>query len=179
MSTTINPACAYVGIATAIVTGLSHLEGQEVSILANGEVLTNATVSGGEVSLGNSYSVAHVGLPYYADLETLDIEVPMYEGTVMSRKIKVGNTMFRLEKSRGGYIGPDENNIWEAFTADAFRLSSGQQYLGNESLFTGDIRQSLGAGYSQGGNIFYRQKDPLPVTIGAITPEVSVGGATR
>lgn len=170
-------SCGYAGQATSSISNLSHLEGQLVSILANGEVLDQQEVYKGKVDLGSSYSVAHVGLPFYSDLETLNVEVPMKEGTIQSRKVKIGNVTFRLHNSRGGYIGPDEDDLYEAFTQQAFRESSGQN-IGDEELFTGDIRMPLGGQYSQGGRVFYRQSDPLPVTIGAIIPEVDVGGSS-
>ena len=46
-------------------------------------------------------------------------------------------------------------------------------------MFTGDLHVPLGAGYEDGGRVFYRQKDPSPVTINAIIPEVTPGGATE
>jgi len=171
-------SCGYVGTAYRDVPNLSHLEGQTVAILANGEVLDRQVVVDGAVDLGDSYNVAHVGLPFVSDIETLAIEVPWQEGTVQARKVKVGNVLYRLENSRGGWIGPNSDDLYEAFTRDAINQCSGQN-IGTIELFTGDIRQPLGAQFGQGGNIFYRQVDPLPITIGAIIPEVSVGGQAR
>jgi hypothetical protein len=178
--TTLNIAdvCGYAGLAVSKVSGLDHLEHQMMSILANGVVLDSQTVNSGQVDLGDSYSVVHVGLPFYADLQTLAVEVPLYEGTVQSRKVKINNVTFRMQNTRGGYIGSDADNLWEAFSRMEVIRSSGQN-LSVLDLFTGDVRQPLIGQYNQGGNIFYRQVDPLPVTIGAIIPEVAVGGQTR
>jgi hypothetical protein len=73
--------------ARTVITGLSHLEGQDVSILGDGFVIASPnnslypamTVSGGQVTLsdGNTgYGVVHIGLPVTADLETLNIDNP-------------------------------------------------------------------------------------------------------
>ncbi len=170
--------CGYAGVATNQILNLSHLEGQTVSILANGVVLDQQVVSGGTVDLDGSYSVAHVGLPFEADLETLAIEVPHKEGTVQAKKVKVNNVTFRMERSRGGFIGSDVDNLWEAMTKDAINYCSGQN-LDEMELFTGDLRQPLTGQFSNGGNIFFRQIDPLPITIGAIIPETNIAGQVR
>lgn len=98
--------------------------------------------------------------------------------SIQGRVAKIGNVTFRLQNSRGGHIGPDADNLYDAFYQDALISCSGQDLLDND-LFTGDIRQPLGSGYPTGGRVFYRQIDPLPITIGAIMPEVSVGGYVR
>jgi hypothetical protein len=170
--------CAYAGTVTTNMASLDHLEGQTVAILANGEVLDEQVVVDGRVTLDGNYSIVKVGLPYYSDLETLNVEVPIGEGTIQSRQVKIGNVTFRLHDTRGGYVGKDEDNIWEAFTQDKFNKSSGQN-IGETELFTGDVRVPLGVGFSPGGRVFYRQSDPLPVTIGAIIPEVNIGGVAR
>lgn len=136
-------------------------------------------VSGGQVTLGDSYSVAQIGLPFYSDLETLNISIPLKDkNSIQGRQAKVNNVSFRVHNSRGGYIGPNEDDIWEAFTQDAINQCSGQNIDAIE-LFTGDIRVPLGSGFGDGGRVFYRQVDPLPITIGAIMPEVTVGGYVR
>ncbi len=86
--------------------------------------------------------------------------------------------MFRLVDTNGGYIGPNEDTLYEAFTQEAFELSYGEE-LANTEMFSGDVRLPLGAGYEKGGRIFYRQSKPLPVTISAVIPEVAPGGPTR
>jgi len=172
--------CGYVGTVTTNVANLDHLEGQTVAIYANGEVLDRQVVTNGEIDLSGigNYSIVHVGLPIESDLETLNVEVPLNEGAMQAERVKVNNVLFRLYNSRGGYIGYDEDNLWEAFTQDQFRYSSGEN-LGDEEMFTGDVRVPLGSQFEPGGRVFYRQSDPLPVTIGAIIPEVTIGGATR
>ena len=42
----------------------------------------------------------------------------------------------------------------------------------------GDVKENLGAGYEDGGRMFFRQSDPLPVTILALIPSVKPGAKT-
>ena len=146
-----------------------------VAILADGEVLDQQTVNNGTITLDKDYAKVSVGLPYYSDLETLNIEVGMKDGTLQGKKIKIGNVTFRLEDTRGGWIGPNEDDLHEAFP-DAITQKLLAKGITTDEMFTGDIRIPLGAGYEDGGRIFYRQVDPLPVTINAVVPEVAPGG---
>ncbi|NJO00348.1 MAG: hypothetical protein HC880_00530 [Bacteroidia bacterium] len=157
------------------------MEGQQVTVLGDGEALGTYIVASGSITLNNTASTVHVGLPYLSDLETLNIEVPLPDGTAQGRRIKISQVTFRLLNSRGGYIGPDEDRIYEAFTTQ--NLSSAIQIAeptgpSNARLFNVDVRRSLGAGYEGGGRVFFRQVDPLPVTIGAIIPEVTIPNPT-
>jgi hypothetical protein len=150
-------------------SGLDHLDERTVSILGDGNVYPQQVVSGGVITLSRRCSIVHVGLPYTADLETLNIEKELSSGTLQGEKIKVGLVSFRFLDSRGGYIGPDFDNLYEAFTPSRSRLSEAP------SLFSGIKRQPLGGQYDEGGRVCFRQSDPLPVTITAILPSVRSG----
>jgi len=151
-------------------SGLDHLEGKTVAILGDGNVFPQQVVTDGEITLSIACSIVQVGLPYTADMETLNVEVPLRSGTMQGSKVKISNVTFRLINSRGGYLGPNENKLYEAFNPTRLSLGSAPE------LFTGDTRQPLGAGYEDGGRVYFRQVDPLPVTISAIIPEVTPGG---
>ncbi len=172
---TIEILCGVVGVVTATINNLDHLEGQEVAILADGEVLPRQVVLNGQIILEDSYMKVHVGLPYESDFETLNVEIPTRDGTIQGKKVKIGNVMFRVIDSRGGWIGPNEDVLYEAFN-DAIIEKLGGENLG--LMYTGDLRMPLGGGYEDGGRIFYRQVDPLPITISCVVPEVNPGGAS-
>ena len=188
--------CAVTFPANTLITGMTHLEGQTVQVLEGGVPLAQEKVtSGGLPSMTMSSATVHVGLPYYSDLETLNIELGMKDGTMQGRKVKIGNVTFRVTDTRGGWVGPNENNLYEAFPAiiDSILFSENKYYDDNiiyddpyityegaldpTTLFSGDIRLPLGAGYEDGGRVFYRQVSPLPVSINAIIPELAPGGA--
>lgn len=154
---------------------IGHLNGCTVAILADGEVLPQQVVTNGVITLDKAYAKVSVGLPYYSDLETLNIEAA-YRGTTMQgQRIKIGNVTFRLENTRGGWVGPNEDTLYEAFPGAINEKLLAMDHP-TDSMFTGDIRIPLGAGYEDGGRVFYRQVDPLPVTINAVVPEVAAGG---
>ena len=154
---------------------IGHLNGCTVAILADGEVLPQQVVTAGVITLDKAYAKVSVGLPYYSDLETLNIEVGLKDGSLQGRRIKLGNVMFRVENTRGGWVGPNEDVLYEAFP-EAINEKLLALDHPTDAMFTGDIRIPLGAGYEDGGRVFYRQVDPLPVTINAVVPEVAAGG---
>ena len=162
-------------------SGLSWLIGQTVSILANGFVLPQITIDADTITLSNAYSYLNIGQPYDSDLETLNIEIPVQAqplpiGSTQGRSVKVNNVLFRFENSRGGKIAPSEFDqygqemLYEAFIPE--RTSLGLC----PPLKSYDRRVPLGGGYRNGGRVFFRQSDPLPVTINEIIPEISIGG---
>jgi hypothetical protein len=158
------------GGTSSVVTGLAHLNGQDVAILADGGVCPQQTVSGGTVTLSNAASLVHVGLPYFADLETLNIEVGMPDGTLQGRRINVSRVILRLANSRGGWIGPDFSELYELM--GTYKTSY------DIPLYTDDVKVNLGQGYKDGGRLCFRQVDPLPITILGVMPIITVGGTT-
>ena len=150
-------------------SGLDHLEGKFVTILGNGEVYPQQEVISGEITLTRVCSKIHAGLPYSCDLETLNVEKELKDGTIQGVPVKIANVTFRLLNSRGGWIGPNFDTLYEGFIPERVRLGLAPE------LFSGDVRLGLGAGYEDGGRVCYRQVDPLPVTISAVIPEVRVG----
>jgi len=162
----------YSGEPTDTITGLGHLEGCTVAILADGNVIPQQVVKNGEIHLDAEYSKVHVGIPYDAELETLNVDVPLPDGTMQGRKVKISQVVLRFLNTRGGYIGPTSNDLHEI--ANNFRTTYGTAL----DLFSGDIKELLGGHYSDGGRIFIKQSDPLPMTVLALIPSVSPGGVS-
>jgi len=158
------------GGSSKVVTGLTHLNGRIVSILSDGTVQDQQTVSGGTVTLSDITTLCHVGLSYNSDLETLNIDMGLADGTLQGRRINISQVILRMANSRGGWIGPSFTNLYE--------LMGDYLTSTDTSLYTGDVKQPLGQGYADGGRFCYRQSDPLPVTILGVFPLFSAGGTT-
>lgn len=156
--------------ASTAVTGLSHLEGKTVAVLADGFVRSGLVVTGGAITLPEAALKVIVGLPYTCDLETLNVELNLNTGTTQGSKVKISDVTVRFLNTRGGYLGPDVAGL------DPVVLNTGGDLGAVEPLHSVDYQQTLVSGYDVGGRILYRQTDPLPVTILAIIPVVTVGG---
>lgn len=154
------------------VFGLSHLEGREVSVLADGNVITGLSVSGGKVTLEHAASIVHVGLPYTAELETLDLTLPRKDGTQQGRRARLLAVSVRLEKSRGVKIGAVEDAL-VPFEAMEFKERRLEPYDAPISLFTGIVSIGLSVGFSS-GRVRVRCEWPLPCTLISLLPKVVV-----
>lgn len=165
----VDSGLSYNGTPVTSVTGLSHLEGCTVSVLADGSVLAQAVVRSGSVSLGGEYSKVHVGLQITADIGTLDIDDPQRE-TLADKKKLVNRVTLLVESSRGFRVGQS----FDALTEYAER--STEAYGAATALFTGQIEVPLSATWDKNGRVVVRQSDPLPITVLAVIPSGMIGG---
>jgi hypothetical protein len=70
----VDSSLSYSGSATASVSGLAHLEGKTVSVLADGATHPDVTVSSGAITLTRLASTIVVGLPFTSTLKTVPME---------------------------------------------------------------------------------------------------------
>lgn len=146
---------------------LDHLEGQSVRAIGDGIVYPAKTVVNGQITLPEEREHTFIGLGYNTDIETLDIAKTDQFGLVKGRPVKVGAVTFEVLNSRGGFIGPDFDHLYEAFIP--VRSATDE----SPALVSGPQRFPLGGEFSDGGRVAFRQSDPLPITITAIVPEVT------
>lgn len=151
------------------LSGLAHLEGKTVSILADGSVHPQRIVTGGSVVLQEAAGIAHVGLQYVSDAETLDLELKNANETVQDKKIAVTGLIVRVEESRGIFAGKDKNHLYECKT-------DRDEYEPPIELLTGQADIPISNNWQGKGRVFIRQSDPLPLSILAVIPEVTIGG---
>ena len=159
------------------LSGLDHLEGKTVAILADGHVITNghddpaAVVTAGAIpTLARPYSVIHVGLPIaYPEIETLELEVLGGE-TLLDKRRLIPSVTVMLESSRGIFAGPDEDHLreWKQRTPADLEAAI--------PLATEQAEILMTSTWNNTGRILLRQRDPLPLTILMITPNGEIGG---
>lgn len=158
-------------LCTQTVTGYDHLEGKTVTVLADGSTLLPKIVSGGDIALDYLSSVVHAGYSYLSEFETLSVELQTKgDGTIQGKYVTIPMVTLRMENSRGGLIGMDKDHLFELIQRTDEPLGSPTR------LYTQDYKISLDSTHKEGGRIFYRQQDPLPIKILAVVPTISVGG---
>ena len=153
--------------AVLTVFGLDHIEGESVSVLADGNVITNLSVSGGSITMVRKASRVHVGLKYISDIETLNVEAP--DGTIQGKKIKFPRVVIRFKRSRGLLVGPNSNQLVE------MKQRENEVMGAPTALLTGDKNITLKPAWNSNGRLFIRQNNPLPMTILAVIPDIEVG----
>ncbi len=154
--------------AVGSVGNLHHLANTAVAILADGNVITSLSVSvDGVVTFPRKFSRAQIGLSYTCDMETLDPE-PSPTTTIQGKKKSIPVVTVRFENSRGLLIGPDSSHLTEMKQREFEKI--GQP----TALLTGDKEIRIETNWRSNGRLFLRQKDPLPLTILALIPEMQV-----
>lgn len=157
--------------AVDTVTGLWHIEGEDVSILADGVVSTSPnndayvvkSVTNGSVTLNDPHAIIHIGLPITADMETLNIDT-LQGQTLADKKKHVGRVTLFVENSRGIFAGSDADNLTE------LKIRNSEGYDDPVALATGTIDINIAPEWNSTGKILVRQIDPLPLAVLAIVP---------
>jgi len=153
---------------TTAMTGLYHLEGQVISITANGAAHAVRTVSSGDVTLSFESTLAVMGLGYNSSMQTLRLEAGSADGTSQGKPKRLHGVTVRLLNTVGLDVGPDADTL----ESIPFRDSS---MAASEAvpLFTGDKTVEFTGTYYENDTIHIRQTQALPATILAIYPRLT------
>ena len=164
------PLSGWAMAATAL-SGLWHLEGRSVAILADGSVQPPTIVANGTITIPRAAGRILAGLPYVCDLETLNIEVNGIGGapTLQGRAKRVQEVVLRVKATRGLSVGPDAGYLTE------IKERTSENHGAPTQLTTGDERVLVDPSWDGNGRILVRQAWPLPATVVAIAPRLEAG----
>ncbi|MFM7010259.1 MAG: hypothetical protein ACKO0Z_13160 [Betaproteobacteria bacterium] len=160
----------YDGAAADVITGLNHLEGKTVSILADGAVHPQRVVTGGSITLDQEASKVQIGLPITADLQTLPIALQIDSGFGQGRYKNVNKAWLRVYRSSGIFVGPDADKLTE------MKQRTIEPYGSPPVLKSEEMQLVLTPSWADSGQVYIRQADPLPLTVVSMTLEVAIGG---
>ena len=158
----------YSGGATSSLSGLYHLEGEELQILANGATHPDQTVSGGGVSLVFPATSAAVGYGYDSTMQTLRIESGSMDGTSQGKPKRVHAITLRFYETVGAEVGNDAGEIDRIFFRDSSMAMDTAV-----PLFTGDKDIEFPGGFEDDDRIYIKQGQPLPLTVLAFYPRMN------
>ena len=157
----------YAGAPATTVTGLDHLEGETVAVLADGAVHPDATVVAGAVSLDRAASTVHAGLAYASKLQTMRFEAGSRDGTAQGKTVRIHDVTVRLWNTLGARVGFDDEVDTIPFRASSDPMDAPPR------LFTGDKRIKFNKGYSRAPRVTVVQDQPLPLTVLAVLPKLA------
>lgn len=170
-------ACGtYDSTPASTITGIDHLEGEVVGVVADGEVIYDGdpdgddaatyTVTNGEITLPAAASIVQIGLAILEqDLETLTLDAD--QTNIRDRRKNVKAVTLSVVKSDPIFqAGPDADSLDEA------RLEADQ----DGSPVDGAVEIPLQATWTQNGKVHIRHSRPAPWHVTAIMPTVAVGG---
>lgn len=159
----------YIGEPKKEITGLTWLEGMEVSIVANGSVEKRQVVTDGKIVLESAASVVHVGISYEADAQTLPVAVASQDGSYGSGHQKnVRSMSFRVVNSSGIQAGPDFNHLTE------YPARSTESAGSPPNPITDEIDLPISGRWNRSGQVCIRQAYPLPMKIVSVTTTVEI-----
>lgn len=108
----VDAALSYSGPATSTLSGLSHLEGKTVKVIANGALHPDRVVSGGAVTLDSPATQAWIGLLYTSRLRELRLEGGAVV-TAQGKTKRVSRLTVRVLNGLGGQVGPPDEGVME------------------------------------------------------------------
>jgi len=152
--------------AVTNLSGLDHLEGETVAVLADGNAVEGLVVVGGNITLPTAATNIHVGLPYTSTLVTLGVD-PGQELQGKTRTIP--RVVLRMQDTRGGFVGPTGGRQVE------MKLRQSEDYNEATGLFTGDIEVALKGKWGKAGSLTVTNPDPVAITVLGLLPDVQVG----
>lgn len=156
-------------MARQTFSGLEHLEGQTVNILSDASVEPQKVVTGGAVTLEKPGGVVHIGLPINAQFETLDININGQE-TLLDKKQLISTVTLVVNASRGIWASTPGGQ-WYEYPQREFEF-----YDDPVEDATGKVEVKLDSNWDKNGRIKIRQTDPLPLSVLAVIPRITVGG---
>lgn len=151
----------------SVWSGLAHLEGSTVDVIADGAVMPQQIVSGGAVTLSRNAKRVEIGLHYDTTIQTLTPEVPTSEGTTQSAKKRTSEVTLRFLATTGaecnGQVIP-------------FRTFGPAVLNQPAPLFTGDHFWGK-LGWEKGeDSLLIQQRQPLPFHLLAIITTFTANG---
>lgn len=154
-------------LTAATISGLDHLEGETVQILADGGAAPSRVVAGGSITLDTPASVVHVGLAAPARAKLLPIEAGRFAGS-SSKLQRITSITARFLRSLGGQIGRDEKNLFpieSRMAADPMNAAP--------PLVTGIKKLPFDGEWQYSAPLMVVQTDPQAMTLLSLTPEIA------
>lgn len=171
----------------------NHLIGQNVACLSDGNVVEGISipttgVKAGLATIPDAGVVVHIGLPYTAELETLDMAQP--QGQSKSKTVNIPRLFISVEESRAIFVATNNyGNTSRNTTTDIYNKLRKDKFVEVKSMLrtpqmgydaaipalTGVFEVITNSGWSKTGRICIRAPYPLPISVNCITEDVPVG----
>jgi hypothetical protein len=154
-------------------TGLEHLEGQTVKIIADGSVRPDAVVENGSIMLDEPATTLQVGLPFVHIVEPLPPSAQPL-GSGVGAKVRPVSITFRLLDTCALQVDAGRGLVDLSFR----RFGRTKVFDSPLPSFTGD-RTIRSLGWSRDGSKpLWRieQEAPVPFTLLSVATEIAVGG---
>ena len=167
----VDAGLTYDGAAATTITGLHHLEGETVDVLADGAVALGLEVTDGAITLEDAASVVHVGLPYVSRLQTLPMALEGAQAFGQGTPKQVGEVALRVRKTSLLAAGPSFDDLVDL---DARAVAT--PYDSPPELYDGVVELRIPTTWTDDGQVCVEQTNPLPLTVSALVVDFAAGG---
>lgn len=152
-------------------TGLTNLAGQTVAVFADGGTMPQQTVnSGGVVSLPTPAGVAHIGLPYVSQLQSLPFNI-QGQPTIRNRVKTPQRLSVVIDESQSFFAGVDFENLSQV------AIRAFEPYGQSVAPHTGVVHVMLQSQTDDDACVCLQHSDPVPLTVLAWFTDLDVGDA--
>lgn len=156
-------------LTATTVTGLEHLEGQEVSIVVDGSGHPKRTVTNGQITLDRVGSVVHVGFAYTGILKTTNLETGGVNGPAQTKLKNIDTLVVKFLDTLGAKYGTDIYNLQDILFREA-KTPIGTTPL----LFSGETPNLMVPDSTTREKHMYIVQDrPFPCTVQMVVPYVN------
>ena len=176
----VDAGLTYIGASTSYITGARHLIGETVDVLAGGGTHPQVVVdANGGVQLQFAVTVAQIGEPCPAIVETMRIDAGSQLGSAQGSVKRIVKLVMRVLKTIGGKFG-NPNNPQGFASYEEIDARSVQNKMDTPvPTFTGDYpEKKYPSGYETDGIIAMVFDKPLPATLVGIRAEVTLNENT-
>lgn len=157
---------SYRGAPTGEISGLEHLEGKDLAILADGAVIPPRQVVNGAVSLEHPAAVIHAGLPYSAEARTMNYEPQQPDGTSVGLRKRIARVLVKFANSSAVDIGINNRVVEVKWRTD-------EPYGSPPRLHSETVPVSVPGAWSRDSSVWITSDTPTPFTVLGVVPEVA------
>jgi len=168
----VDSSLEFSGSATDTISGLDHLEGEEVAVLADGSRHPNVTVSSGSITLDREVTKAQVGLQYTSRVKTMPIEQGVSQLTTRGKIKRTHKIHIQVWNALGLEYGENADDL----TGIPLRSSADEM---NEPvpLFTGMLTTTLRMRHTIENAVVVQTDQAFPADVLSITITLEFGGS--
>ena len=151
------------GTSTDTLTGLSHLEGETIDVVADGSYMGEFVVSGGQVTIDRRADEIFGGINFTPILETMPLNTPLQNGPNAALPKRIVRVGVELYESNGVLVN-DQRIADKTMGVNVFEPPSPKTGLERVFLQGWDVEATL----------TITQDEPVPMQILAAYLEISV-----
>lgn len=156
------------GVATTAWSGLTHLEGETVKVVADGIPITDCVVTAGAITTEVAALSVEIGLPYTPTVSMLTPELPGPLGTSQGKAMRISKATAYLLETVGCHINGDPVEFRSLDTPETLDTPV--------APFTGTHELSI-LGWNKGAaELTFEQRAPLPFHLLAVIRRFEANG---